>query len=242
LPEISLQNALIVPTCERVGVLTPTKLKGGMKMQQTRYGEILLFSQLASGHEESWHKLWESPLVKKLRRNYYQKYGYDGEDLFQNVMTEFYQAAGRYVKKGKTDLPVYGVLETIAHRIEANFIAKKKRRSRIATLIPWEFSDDDGNEFNIEALYAKNNELGVKWEEELLEQDETRTMLLRIFEKVDNKVITTEQYELLKMSYIENKSDKVIAQELGENVNTIKSRRQRAQHKLRKSFKNQQVG
>lgn len=205
-------------------------------MSNTSLSEAL--DQLASGHTESWNKLWESPLAKKLYRNY-QKYGHDGEDLFQEVMMEFFRTARRYVEKGITEIPVYGILATIAHRTEVDFIEKKNRRNRIATMIPWQVTTVEGNELDVEALYYKNNGLSVDWEEEILEQDETRNMLLNVFGKLDDKVITADQYEILKMSYIENKSDRVIAEELGENINTIKSRRQRAQKKLRKSLQTQ---
>lgn len=207
-------------------------------MRQTSFCDILSLDQLACGDAESWNELWESPLAKKLYRDY-QKYGYDGEDLFQDVMMEFFHAVGRYVEKGITELPVYGILQTIALRAEADFVKKKKRRNSIATLISWQFTDDDGNKLDVELLYVKNNGFEVNWEEELLEQDEVRKMLLSVYEKLDNGVITAEQYKLLKMSYVENKSDRVIAEELGENINTIKSRRQRAQKKLRKSFQTQ---
>lgn len=207
-------------------------------MRETSFGEMLSIDQLASGHVESWYKLWESPLAKKLYRNY-QKYGHDGEDLFQDVMMEFFRAAGSYIEKGITEIPVYGTLATIAHRMEADFVEKNKRRNRIATMIPWQVTTVEGNELDVEALYFKNNGLSVDWEEEILEQDETRNMLLSVFDKLENKIITADQYELLKMSYFENKSDRVIAEELSENINTVKSRRQRAQKKLRKFLQTQ---
>lgn len=221
---------------QSVGVCTPTKRKGGMHMLRTDDSGEHTLKLLAASHEETWREVLESPLAKKIFRDFNSKYGGEGIELFQDTIIEFYDTVCRYHEKGCRKFAVFGMLKTVARCIEADFILKKQRRKRIATCIPWQTpgKDDGGN--NVDKLLTRKYGFNVDWEENLLQQYEARWVRELIKTALNSGIINAKQLKVLWMYYWEEKSDREIALELEENINTVKSRRQRAEEKLRKNL------
>lgn len=198
--------------------------------------EKVTLDLLASCHDEVWREVVNSPLAKKILTDFNKKYMSEGSDLFQDTILELFIAVCRYDEKDCEKFAVYGLMKTIARRVEADYLAKKHRRKRIATFIPWHIPGKDGSENDADRLRLREQGLEVDWEEDLLRQDEGKWVRKLLQTALHLQILNDNQWKVLWMYYWEEKNDREIALELGENINTVKSRRQRAEAKLRKEL------